>query len=185
MNWTTLLAPFAWILNGILITAYVLIARWQTVLLLPLLAWLVLRGPAEHQRWSAGIAVLALLVSLAVPQPVPLLLLVMALSAGIAVISEKFNPANLHWRCISGIALYALLGTGILLFQAYLDTQTTVSPLLSQGQTYLHVLAAIGLYGIPLGYLVMLAQVVLVHPPIPGGSRPEQLIHSLRARKQD
>jgi len=185
MTWQTFLEPFVWVLNGLLVTLYLLAEHWQTVLLLPFLGYLALRGPAEHQRWAIGISLLATVVSLFAPPPVSLLLLVMAVAGSIAISFEHFNPASLHWRSLSGLALYALVGIGVTLFQAYANSAAVDTMLLAQGQVYIGILGAIGLYGVPLGYLALLAQNLFVHPPIPGGSRPEQLVNTLRARKQD
>ena len=185
MTWQTLLTPFVWVLNGFLVVVYLLLEHWQTLLLIPCLGFLALRGPVEHQRWAYGIAILAATVSLFTPQPTPALLLVMAFAACIALAFEPFNPAALHWRSLSGLALYALVGIGVTAFQAYVNSAAVDMLMLSQGQMYIGVMGAIGLYGVPLGFLALLAQNVFVHPPIPGGSRPEQLVNSLRARKQD
>jgi hypothetical protein len=185
MSANDLLLPFVWVLNGLLVFVYTLFARWQAVLLLPALAWLSWQGPAEHRRWAFGISCLALVTSVVSPQPVPILLLAMGLAGCAAISLEKFNPSSLHWRMIGGIGLYALTGLGISAFQAYVDHLAGESLLLSQGQTYIGILAAVALYGMPLGYLAMLAQGLLVHPPIPGRGSPESLIQSLRARNED
>ncbi len=185
MTAQTVITPLFWLLNGFLAVLYLLAEHWQSVLLAPTLAWLCLRGPKEHRSWALGISVLALSISLLAPQPIPILLLVMAMAAVIALYMEKFNPASLHWRTISGIALYSLAGAGIFGFQFYLDNAAVTSPLVAQGQAYIGILAAIGLYGLPLAFLAMLAQGMLVHPPIPGSGRPGELINTLRARGQD
>jgi hypothetical protein len=185
MNWQTFLTPFVWILNGLLVLAYLLANHWQTVLLVPLLGYLCLRGPTEHQRWAVGISLLAVSVSLLTGAPVPAFLLAMTLAACLALFFERFNPANLHWRVLSGLALYALVGAGITLFQGYTSSLAPDNQMLTQGQNYISIMSAIGLYGVPLGYFVLLAQNVFVHPPIPGGQPPAQLVNTLRARKQD
>ncbi len=117
-------------------------------------------------------------------QPVPLLLLVIALSGSAALFLERINPAALHWRIIAGIALYTLIGVGVTAFQVYLENIAGENLLVAQGQAYIGILAAVGLYGFPLGFLALLAQGLLVHPPLPGKGSPEELIHSLRAKKQ-
>jgi len=43
----------------------------------------------------------------------------------------------------------------------------------------------VAMYGIPIGYLALLAQALLVHPPLPGTGRPEELVNNLRARNED
>jgi len=184
MTWQNLLTPLVWALNGLLVGLYSLILHWQAALLAPVLAWLVYRGPEEHRPWAIGIACFGMLTSILAAQPVPLLLLVIALSGSAAVFLERINPAALHWRVIAGIALYTLIGIGVTAFQIYLENIAAENLLAAQGQAYIGILAAVGLYGFPLGFLAMLAQGMLVHPPLPGKGSPEELIHQLRAKKQ-
>lgn len=181
----TILTPFAWLLNGLLAILYGLVLHWQPALLVPALGWLAAQGPTEHRPWAVGIAALVLPAGLLAPQPAPALLLVMSLAAGLGMLLERFNPASLHWRLLNGLALYALLGLGAGLFQFYLERLAGENLLLLQGQAYVGLLAEVALYGLPVGYLALLAQGLLVHPPIPGGSRPETLLHTLRARNED
>ena len=185
MKASILLLSLVWVLNGLLVFLYALVERWQATLLLPALAWLCVQGPAEHRTWALGISAVALLAGLVSPQPVPILLLTMSLAGSLAIWLEKFNPAGLHWRMISGIGLYALAGVGISTFQAYIKYLAPDSPLIAQGQAYIGILAAVALYGLPLGYLALLAQGLLVHPPLPGRGSPQALIQSLRARDED
>jgi len=185
MNPYTLLLPFIWLLNGLLALVYSLAGHWLSILLIPPLAWLAFQGPHEHRPWVIGAGGLGLLASILAPMPVPALLFLMALAGGIAVLLERFNPAALHWRITSGLALYGLAGLGFAGFQFYLARWASSSLLLAQGQNYFSILAGIAMYGIPIGYLALLAQALLVHPPIPGGGKPEQLINNLRARNED
>lgn len=185
MIWQTLLFPFAWVLNGLLVVLYSLLLHWPAVLLAPALAWLGLKGPEEHRPWAIGVAILAMLTAVLADQPVPILLLVLAAAGCGAFALERINPAALHWRLIAGVALYTLIGIGVTVFQVYLESIAGENLLVAQGQAYIGILAAVGLYGFPLGFLAMLAQGLLVHPPLPGKGSPEELIHQLRAKKQD
>ena len=185
MNWQQIAAPFFWVLNGLLVVLYVLVERWQTVLLVPALVWLFLRGPKEHRTWAFRSSVFALATSLICPQPVPILLLVLAVAYGIAITAEKFNPTEIHWRSVSALASYSLVGLGMTTFTFYIQNQSITNPMFSQGQTYIGIIAGVALYGVPLGYLSLLAQRLLVHPPLPGSGSPSELINALRARRQD
>lgn len=185
MNGYTLLLPFIWLLNGLLALVYSMAGQWISILLIAPLVWLAYRGPVEHRPWLIGAGGLSLLASTLAPMPAPALLLLMAVAGAIALLIERFNPAALHWRITSGLALYALAGLGFAGFQLYLERWASSSLLLAQGQNYFSILAGIAMYGIPIGYLALLAQALLVHPPIPGSGRPEQLINNLRARNED
>lgn len=186
MTWNTILAPLVWILNGLLVLMYLLAEHWAAVLIIPVMGWLALRGPLEHRTWGIGITILAILTAVFAPMPIPVLLLVMAASACIAFKIEKFNPASLHWRSISGIALYALIGVGISMFQAYVKSASASgNALFAQGEVYINIMAAVATYGFPLGFLAMMAQGLLVHPPIPGNQAPADLIKTLRARGRE
>jgi hypothetical protein len=180
-----LLLPFYWLINGVLALVFSLAGHWLSILLIPPLAWLAFRGPHEHRPWVIGAGVMGLLASVLAPMPVPALLLLMAVSGGIAMLLERFNPASLHWRITSGLALYALAGLGFAGFQLYLERWASASLLIAQGQNYFSILVGIAMYGIPIGYLALLAQALLVHPPIPGSGKPEELINNLRARNED
>jgi len=180
-----LLAPFLYILNGCLLVLYLVVERLASVLLVAALAWLGNQSPTQHKQWHIGISVLAILTSLIAPAPIPVLLLVMALAANLALLAEKFQPASLHWRSISGFALYCLMGLGVSAFNLYIQSQAVQDAQLAIGQSYISVIASVALYGYPLGYLGMLAQGLLVHPPFPGSGKPADLVHALRSRRQD
>ena len=180
-----LLAPILYILSGGLLVRYLLVERLASVLLIAALAWLGRQSPSQHKQWHLGISVLAILTSLLAPAPIPVLLLVMALAANLVLLAEKFQPASLHWRSISGLALYCLMGLGVSAFNLYIHTQALQDAQLGIGQSYISVIASVALYGYPLGYLALLAQGLLVHPPFPGSGKPADLVHALRSRKQD
>ena len=184
-NWNSLLFPFVWVLNGLLVLLYSMAQNWYAVLLVPALVLLSMHGPNEHRRSAWSISGLTLLASLVAPMPVPVLLLVMAVAAIIGVYLEKFNPASLHWRALGGLATYSVIGIGIGLFQLYMKQAASESVLAAQGQTYIGIMGAIGIYGVPLAYLGILVQALLAHPPIPGTGKPDELINTLRARDQD
>ena len=180
-----LLLPFYWLINGLLALAYTLLEHWYSILLIPPIVWLAAQGPLEHRPWLLSAGGLGLLASIGAPLPVPFLLLVMALAGGVAMLLERFNPQALHWRITSGLALYALAGLGFAGLQLYLERSASASLLLAQGQNYFAILAGVAMYGIPIGYLALLAQALLVHPPLPGSGRPEELVNNLRARNED
>ena len=173
------LLPFLWLANGFLACAYLLAENALALLLLAPLGWLTATAPGEQRPWTAAAAGLALLACVVAPQPVPLLLLVMAFSALIAILLERFNPAALRWRATGGMALYGLMGLGLSGYQALAPT-LNADPMLSQGQAYLGVLVSVAMYLYPLGFLALLAQSIWVHPPL--GSSPEGMIHSIRSR---
>ena len=94
-----------------------------------------------------------------------------------------------------GLALYALAALAYLAYGRYLDAldatawaeaiggQGEAAQALAQGRAFVSTLATWGLWLIlPLGYLSLLAQGVLVHPPLP--ATPEQVITAVRTRGQ-
>lgn len=178
-----LILPLLWLLNGLLVLLYRLTGHVLVVLTLLPAGWLLKHTPAEQRPWAwaaLGMTILAMVIA---PNPVPVWLLVMTLSGALAVSVERFNPTHLHWRILSGLALYALAGLGFAFF-TYLQTrQTDQNLLLVQGETYLGILISVAMYGIPLGYLVLLAQTMWAHAPLPG--QPAEIINTLRARGRD
>jgi hypothetical protein len=104
------------------------------------------------------------------------------------------NPDALRWRVTGALALYALAGLAYLAYSTYLNGldaaawaeaiggQDEAAATLSQGRAFLNTLATWGLWLIlPLGYLSLLAQGALIHPPLP--ARPDQVISAVRTRR--
>lgn len=176
------MTPLLWIANGIALTAYVLLQAWEALFTLPGLLALAHFGPAEHRLWAYPVAALGFAAALIAPFPAPLMLVIMAVAALIAFALEHFNPATMHWRAVGGIALYSLIALGITAFQTWMTYAANDNLLAAQGLTYVSIMAAVGTYGYPIGYVALLAQALLVHPPLPGSMTPEQLIHQLRMR---
>jgi hypothetical protein len=152
---------------------------------------LLLRGnkgpgqPDPQRAWGLAAGALTLLAGVLTPSPVPALLVLMTWMGLLAVRVEVYGPADLRWRVTQGLALYALMGLGFWLFEQYLAWSTAFDPatmLLSQGQSYLLVLANLALWGYPLGYLALLAQTLWAHPPV---GNPEGILTTIRTRGQE
>jgi hypothetical protein len=147
-------------------------------LIIPL-AFLIYHSPHEQRSWSFAAGGLAWLTSAVAPAPVPVLIVVMALSGVLAIRAERFNPTSVRWTTVRGLALYSLAGIGFTLYQDFIAA-SIASPLLVQGQVYISTMAGFAVYLIPLAFLAMLAQSLWAHPPVPG--RPADLIRSIRSR---
>ncbi|MFZ2096698.1 MAG: hypothetical protein WAV05_08685 [Anaerolineales bacterium] len=173
------MAYLYYLLNGLLALLWLLVDHILLALLIAPLAWLSCTAPDEQRSWTLITSGLAVLASAVAPSPVPLLMLVMASSGWLATRLEQFNNAAACWNTVRGLALYSLAGLGFSAFQD-LAARSDASPLLLQGQVYLSVIAAFAMYLIPLGYLALLAQTLLAHPPVPG--KPAELIHTIRSR---
>jgi hypothetical protein len=148
-----------------------------------------------QRPWVLGIGSLALLAALLAPAPAPVLLAVMAVAGAIAVACDRFNPDALRWRVAGGLALYALASLAYLGYGRYLAAldavawaeaiggQGEAALTLAQGRAFVDTLATWGLWLIlPLAYLSLLAQGLLMHPPLP--ATPEQVINAVRTRGQ-
>jgi hypothetical protein len=151
------------------------------------------RAPAVQRGAIAAAGGVAVLAAAFAPPPVPVLLTAMAMVGVLAVAYDRFNPDALRWRVVGGLTLYAAAALAYLAYSYYLtgvdaaawaeaiggqaEAQTT----LAQGRAFLNTLATWGLWLIlPLGYLSLLAQGLLAHPPT--GSRPEATIAQVRTR---
>ncbi len=158
---------------------------------------LLLRGAPSAQRIGvlAGGSV-ALLAAFLAPPPAPVLLAAMTLAGVCAVAVERFQPDGLRWRVVGGLALYAGAALAYLAYSAYLSGvdaaawaeaiggQEQAQATLAQGRAFLNTLATWGLWLIlPLGFLSLLAQGLLAHPPV--GERPERTIARVRTREHD
>ena len=148
-----------------------------------------------QRPWVLGIGVLALLAALCAPAPAPVLLAAMALAGAVAVAFDRFNPDALRWRIVGGLALYAAASLAYLGYGGYLagldaaawaealGGQGEAALALAQGRAFVDTLATWGLWLIlPLAYFSLLAQGLLVHPPLP--ATPEQVINAVRTRGQ-
>ena len=189
-----------WELNGLLALLYV---AWEHVALLVTAAacgWLLWGLPegrretgASQRPWLLGTGVLACLAAALAPAPVPLLLAAMTAAGALAVRADRFNPDALRWRIVGGLALYAAAALAYLGYGGYLagldaaawaealGGQGEAQAALAQGRAFVSTLATWGLWLIlPLGYFSLLAQGVLVHPPLP--ARPQETITAVRTR---
>lgn len=197
-----------WELNGLLALLY---TAWEHIVALvtagafaSLLWW----TPPERRSvqpgreaftgqrpWLLAIGILALLAALFAPAPAPVLLAVMAVAGSVAVAFDRFNPDALRWRVAGGLALYALASLAYLGYGSYLVSldaaawaeaiggQGEAALTLAQGRAFVDTLATWGLWLIlPLAYFSLLAQGLLVHPPLP--ATPEQVIQAVRTRGQ-
>jgi hypothetical protein len=191
MNNLTL--PFLWVLNGTLAAVYTLAEHGVAITLVVPLAWLLinLRRLAgrfyqpEYHAYLATSSAISVLAAVLAPTPVPFFLLVMAVAGVVALVLERYNPAQTYWSIIGGLGLYSLIGIGFAVMQVYLlavppmASQPGIGAFLVQGQGYLGVLVAFGIYGYPIGYLALLAKGLFIHPPT---GRPEELIEYGRTR---
>lgn len=194
-----------WELNGLLAILYVL---WEhgaaliAVAACTALLWWTPPGrqsagrpePFSGQRpWLIGLGALVALAAFLAPAPVPVLLMVMAVAGALAVRGDRFNPDALRWRVMGGLALYAgaalaylgyhsyLAGLDALAWAEALGGRGEASQVLAQGRAFVDTLATWGLWLIlPLGYFSLLAQGVLVHPPLPAS--PQEIITTVRTR---
>ena len=179
--------------NGGLILFYVAWAQIAAIITTAACAALAGRAPVEQRLWVGSIGTVAVVAALVATPPTPFLLAGMAVAGTVAVRLDRFNPDALGWRVSGGIALYAGAALVYLAYSRYLagidagawaqalGGQNEAQTALAQGQAFLNTLATWGLWLIlPLAYLSLLAQGILIHPPI--GQRPAQTITAVRTR---
>jgi hypothetical protein len=187
-----ILQALIWLVNGVLIIAYISIERIVTLALLPAL-WLFIRDTRRaHYPWALAAGASAAAAGILAPSPAPMLLLVMVLAAFGAVKIEKFDPVDLRWRSIGAIALYSLIGIGFWAYAAMVGgnplltvgTQVAgpAAQTIAQGSSYVGLIAGFAMWVVPVGYLVLIAQRIWIHAPL--GQSPEQMINTVRNRNQ-
>ncbi|HSN73613.1 MAG TPA: hypothetical protein VL334_00825 [Anaerolineae bacterium] len=198
-----------WELNGCLALLYTAWAHLAALVVAGAWAALLWWTPPGQRRanpgpdqlsgqrpWLLGIAVVVILAAFLAQAPAPALLAAMTLSGLVAVTLDRFNPEALRWRIAGGLALYALAALAYLGYGAYLNSldalawaealggQGEAAATLAQGRAFISTLATWGLWLIlPLAYFSLLAQGLLVHPPLTGGT-PEHMITTVRTRGQ-
>jgi len=169
-----------WVVNGFLVIVYFMADHLATVILLPASAVFVFITPAAQRAWAIGAGLLAVLASLVAPSPVPLFLVLLALASAAALYLEHYNRPAAHWNVVRGISLYSLAGLGYALWSGlHLSVVIQTDPMTNQGATYLNAIIGIAMYVIPLGFVVLLAQSALAHPPV---GKPEDLLTQVRTR---
>ncbi len=182
-----------YVANGFLACLYVAWEESAALVTVAVFLWF-LRGAPEGQRaWVAAAGGLAALAALFAPAPVPVLLTAMAGVGAGAVALDRFQPDALRWRVVGTLALYAAGALAYLGYSRYLEGvdaaawaeaiggQEQAQNTLAQGRAFLNTLATWGLWLIlPLGYLSLLAQGLLAHPPL--SERPEETIARVRTR---
>jgi len=173
------LLPFVWLINGVMALVWLLTDHLWQVGLAGALGYAVLHAPETQKQWTLGVAFLALLAGIFAPFPVSLFMLIMTIAGVIAVRLERLNPQNTHWTMIRGLGLYALTALGFFTYHE-LILPSMSDPTLVQGQAYINAIASFALYLVPLGYLALLAQGMLVHPPVQ--QDPSEIIYRLRSR---
>jgi hypothetical protein len=197
---TAIRTALTWEANGLLVVVYTAAEHWAALAATAayvLLLWGPHARPLVHAQrpWLYGIGVLVMLAAFVSQSPMPVLLAVMASVGAGAVALDHFNPATLRWRVAGGLALYALASLAYLAYGAYLagldavawaeaiGGQDEAALALAQGRAFVNTLATWGLWLIlPLGFLSLLTQGLLVHPPI--AAAPEQIIAAVRTRGQ-
>lgn len=146
----------------------------------------------QNRHWVLVMGLLSALAAGVASAPVPVLMAVMALCGVLAVKLDRFNPDALRWRVAGGLVLYALASLAYLAYHQYLGAvdaemwaarvggQAEAGQTLSQGRAFLDTLATWGLWLIlPLGYLSLLVQGLLVHPPL---ASPVETLAAIRTR---
>jgi hypothetical protein len=179
--------------NGTLALLYLAWEHGAALVTLACLLWFLRAAPEGQRTWMAGAGGLAVVAALFAPAPVPVLLTAMTGVGAGAVALDRFQPDALRWRVVGVLALYAAGALGYLGYSRYLEGvdaaawaeaiggQEQAQNTLAQGRAFLNTLATWGLWLIlPLGYLSLLAQGLLAHPPL--GERPEETITRVRTR---
>lgn len=194
----SILREFAlyWV-NGLLVLVWTATDRVALLVTFAVHAALVrTNAPAPRlQPWLLGMGVLSALAAGIAAPPVPVLMAAMSLCGALAVKLDRFNPDALRWRVAGGLALYALASLGYLAYTQYLSLvdaelwarriggQAEAGDILAQGRSFLDTLATWGLWLIlPIGYMSLLAQGLLVHPPM--GS-PVETVDAIRTRNRE
>ena len=154
---------------------------------------LLVKASESQRLWILSVSILVMLAAFVAPAPVPVLMAGMAMAGMVAVLLDQFSPDTLRWRVVGALALYAGAALGYMLYGRYLvgvdatawaeaiGGQQEAQATLSQGRAFLNTLATWGLWLIlPLGYLSLLVQGLLAHPPV--GARPAETISAVRTR---
>lgn len=180
-------------LNGLLVLLYVLWENVAGLLAAGACVVLLVKAPEGQRLWVLAVTLVVIVTAFVAPAPIPVLLAGMSIAGTLAVMLDKFNPDALRWRAMGALALYAGAALAYMFYGRYLagvdatawaeaiGGQEEAQATLSQGRSFLNTLATWGLWLIlPMGYLSLLVQGVLAHPPV--GARPAETISAVRTR---
>jgi hypothetical protein len=188
----TIVLVLIWIANGGLVIVFWSIDHLLLLATIPAFYLLAAQARQEQRGYALVAGGLALLASVLVPPPIPLIVLAMAWAGAGAVKMDKFNPDSLRWRVIGGLALYAVAALGWTAYSAYvaglsaeqwgaLFAADEAAATIAQGRSFLNTISVWGLWIIvPLGYFSLLLQGIFVHAPL--AASPETIIQTVRAR---
>lgn len=179
--------------NGLLAIVYVMWEQIAALVTAGAAVELLRRAPDAQRLWILVVLCFVILGAFLAPAPVPILLAGMTVAGMIAVGVDRFNPDMLRWRAVGALGIYSLAALAYLFYGRYLESvdatawaeaiggQQEAQNTLAQGRSFLNTLATWGLWLIlPMGYLSLLVQGILAHPPI--GSRPADTITAVRTR---
>jgi hypothetical protein len=181
-----------WIANGGLVVIFWLVDHILLLAAIPSFYLLIVQARQEQRLYALAAGGLSLFVSLLVPPPIPLIILVMAWAGVAAIRVDRFNPDSLRWRVVGGLALYAVAALGWTAYSAYvaglsgeqwgaLFAADEAAATIAQGRSFLGTISVWGLWIIvPLGYFSLLLQGIFVHAPL--AASPEKIIQTVRAR---
>lgn len=185
---------FLYTANGALASLYLAWEHGTALATLACFLWFLKCAPEGQRGWFVGAGGLAVTAAFFAPAPVPMLLAGMAAVGAGSVALDRFQPDALRWRVVGGLALYAGAALVYLAYSRYLEGvdaaawaeaiggQEQAQTTLAQGRAFLNTLATWGLWLIlPLGFLSLLVQGLLAHPPL--GERPSETIARVRTRK--
>ena len=172
----TVLLPFVWVLNGFLVSVYVLAAHIAALLAVAAAFYVSTVVPHEQRHHALAAAVLVSLGALFSSALLAFMVAAMGMVGAVAVRVEKYSPYTLAWRMVGGLGLYGMMLLGFALYTALGGFHSA-----ELGASYLDAIVKIAVYAYPLGFLALAAQALWVHPPMPGG-RPEDLVTTVRTR---
>jgi len=180
MDIQTLLLPFIWVLNGLLVIVYLAVEHIVVITLIPGFVWLWKLTPKPQRGWMFAAAALAVTAAVTAPPVVALWLILMVYGSILAIKLEKFNPESLPWRVISGIAAYALIGIGFSIYTNLAPSLLDPYGTFAQGKGYLDIIISLAVFLGPLGFVGLLVQSLFAHPPIEG--TPDEIVTVVRTR---
>jgi hypothetical protein len=181
---SSILLPFIWLINGLLVLFFLLLDHIVTVLLVPVLAWLIYTASEDHRNWYAVTGVVSIIATFAAPAPLPTIILILYVLTAAAVRFERFNQRNLRWQANAMMLVHSAAAVGYTIYAAYsrsVPPQITgdMGAFLAQSGIFFNLVA----FWVPLGYVALLIRSVLAHPPLP--KTPTDMITTIRTRGRD
>jgi hypothetical protein len=174
-----------WVVNGLLVLLFAAVDNLAFLLQVGLSVYLYLQARPEYRQSTFATLAVALAAGLLAPNPVPLFLTLMSVSAIFVNLTDKYSPAASFWNSVQNLGIYSGAGLFYAIWQGvgYQLISSNADPAIAQGLVYLNAVFGIAMIVLPVGFMGWAAKSLWAHPPAIG--TPRQIFDIRTRGRQD